>query len=179
MSLLISYSIRILPGLILLSLLYLLLTKKESMLRIFILFLAFIMMRDTMTPMGIWTFGQGQGIIWFRFINDSFVLISLALLSGIFSIIVLIVNQNKLTAVNWTADSTYLLSLLYGFLGSLLTVGPFLILYLFIPIDLRGGLVSMDLWPALFIFCLLGNFLIIFRNSLIIQMGRNKKIEQF
>ena len=95
-----EYSLRILPGLILISSVFIIMPKKQLSLRIFLLIFGFILIRDAMTPVGYWSFGLYEQAMWLRFIDDSYLLIVLGSLS--IAISVLLLRQNDLRKlVRW------------------------------------------------------------------------------
>lgn len=94
MELLFEHSLRIFPGLVLITLIFLFLPKHAVLTKIFLLIFGFILMRDAMTPMGLWTFGIDEGTIWLRFIDDGFILIALALTSLVLAIGIVYFNKS-------------------------------------------------------------------------------------
>ena len=65
LELLISYFVRVLPGIVLAVFLLYLLPKKQTAFRMTIYILLFILTRDAMTPMGLWRFGK-EGFFWLQ-----------------------------------------------------------------------------------------------------------------
>lgn len=167
MNILIDFSLRLIPGLVILVSSYLLLPAKEKLLRLFIIILGFILMRDAMTPVGIWEFGNEQGVMWLRFIDSPLIL----LLIGVFSVVLTwLIHKTTFSnyKIDWFGNHSIQTSITTGLLGSLLAAGPFILPYFFVPIQNRGGSVPVNILPALLIFALLGNFLeeVIFRGFL-------------
>lgn len=78
MELLFEYSIGLFPGLLLIALFYALIPKEYRLFKVVILIFGFILMRDAMTPIGLWTFGIEGNVMWLRFIEDAFILLTLA-----------------------------------------------------------------------------------------------------
>lgn len=161
---LMSYFLRITPGLVLIAALFFLLPKKQILARIFILILGFILMRDAMTPEGLWRFGISEPAVWLRFIDDAFVLIVVGVLSLGVSIALLSVKELR-RLVNWgdvRSWKTYGIGIAVGAAVAL----PFLLLSSGVPIELRGGAVALMLLPALLFMAMAGNFLeeLVFRG---------------
>lgn len=78
LSLLIDYGIYLVPGLSLCALWFWLTPKTQSGLRIAILLLSFVLMRDVMTPLGLWSL---SGDVQIGFISNPFVVAALGVLS--------------------------------------------------------------------------------------------------
>lgn len=163
MEILIEYFTRLFPGLFVIILFFLLVPRDFVMLRIMTLIIGFILMRDTMTPLGLWEFGINKNTMWLRFINDGWILIILALMSLIATLIIYKAFDFK---VHWFTDKNKLYSIVIGVFTAVLVAAPFTFPYFFTQIEPRGGTVAFTLLPALFIFALLGNFLeeILFRG---------------
>lgn len=163
MELLIEYSYRLLPGLLLIILFYALLPPKNFVLKIVVLIFGFILMRDTMTPLGLWEFGVEGNIIWLRFIDDVFILITIAFFSSILALVIYRFNQSKM---KWFTNQHKAKAVLMGIVAAIFVAGPFMIPYFSVPLEDRGGLFPPSLWLALLLFALFGNFLeeILFRG---------------
>ncbi|WP_247257493.1 CPBP family intramembrane glutamic endopeptidase [Pseudomonas moorei] len=78
LSLLIDYGTYLLPGLSLCALWFCLTPKTQPGLRIVILLLGFVLMRDVMTPLRLWSL---SGDVQISFISNPFVLVALGVLS--------------------------------------------------------------------------------------------------
>lgn len=181
MSLLFEYSIRILPGLILLCSIYFLLPKNQTLFNLFLYTFGFILMRDAMIPLGLWEFGVNGTVIWLRFIESPFILLTLGAFS-LFLSILLYINSGKLRdSIEWFSSSKTS-ALLLSPLMALVVVFPFILPYLSVPVADRGGTVPLHLLPALLIFALLGNFLeeLLFRGFLqnYLEQQKVKKIKR-
>ena len=163
MELLIEYSLRLLPGLIVIGILFALIPKDFVLFRILILIFGFILMRDAMTPIGLWQFGVTDNIIWLRFIESCFILIVLAITSVAAALGVLKLFDIK---IRWFNSTDKVRPTLIAILAAVVVVSPFMLPYFSIPIDERGGNVSMLMWPVLLVFALCGNFLeeVLFRG---------------
>lgn len=84
-----NYLGRILPGLILIALAFWVL-KPQANLRIIIYITSFILMRDALTPLGLWKIGKTDGVFWIRLSTDPMFLIlfglcSLLIVMGLFT----------------------------------------------------------------------------------------------
>jgi len=62
------YLARVAPGLIA-GAMMLFLARREAQLRIVLYPALFVLLRDTMTPLGLWSFGR-QGFFWIRLHSD-------------------------------------------------------------------------------------------------------------
>src|SRR2546423_1806081 len=63
-----AYLIRVAPGLLLGGLM-LLLARRDARLRVVVYLALFVLLRDAMTPLGLWSFGA-QGLFWMRLHSD-------------------------------------------------------------------------------------------------------------
>lgn len=163
---LLTYFLRITPGLILITIVFLLLPKKQIALKILLLILGFVLMRDAMTPVGFWNFGITDATLWIRFIDDAPILLILGGLSVITALLLLRIKALR-TLVKWGKVASWK-TYLVGILGGLVVAIPFLLLSLLVPIEERGGVVTLSLIPALLFMAFAGNFLeeLIFRGFL-------------
>lgn len=163
---LVTYFLRITPGLILITLVFLLLPRKQIAARIFLLILGFVLMRDTMTPMGFWSFGITETALWIRFIDDASILFILGGLSTIAAFLLLQIKELR-ALVKWGKIASWK-TYLVGILGGVFVAVPFMLLGSFVPLEERGGVVALSLVPALLFMAFAGNFLeeLIFRGFL-------------
>lgn len=166
MEILFEYFLRITPALALVTLVFFLLPKKQLLAKIFILIIGFILMRDAMTPEGIWHFGLTAPAIWLRFVENSAVLFVLGALSGL-SVWALLQSHDLRRLVRW-GDVRSLWPYAVGAIAGVLVAAPFVALSLGTPLEARGGAVAVSLLPALFVMAILGNLLeeVIFRGFL-------------
>lgn len=163
---LVGYLSNVMAGLGLVALLFFTLPRKQLLLRITVLILGFILVRDAMTPAGLWNFGMADSTLWLRFTNDSTVLVGLGVAS-ILVATVLLLDKSLRKLVRWGSTNsprTYIAGLAAGIFIAL----PFILLGLNTPIQDRGGVVEISLLPALLFMTLAGNFLeeLIFRGFL-------------
>lgn len=166
METLLEYFLRITPALALITLVFFLLPRKQLLARIFILIVGFILMRDAMTPEGIWSFGLTTPAIWLRFVENSTVLFILGALSGL-TAWTLLRSRDLRRLVRWGNVRSWR-PYVVGVLAGVLVVAPFVALSVGTPLEARGGAVAVSLLPALFVMAILGNLLeeVIFRGFL-------------
>src|SRR5690625_1496402 len=129
MELLMDYSLRIMLGIFLIALIYFLLPKQFIVVKIFLLVFGFILMRDAMTPMGLWEFGIEEQMIWLRFIDDSFILLALAITSLVLTVGIVYFNRRMRKYLVWFGDNK-IKSILAGLLGATIAIAPFFFMYM-------------------------------------------------
>ncbi len=164
---LIEYSLRIAPGLVLLCALYWLVRKKSVEFRLVILVLGFILMRDTMTPLGFWEFGVTEGFVpWVRFLDNPLVLVAFGVTSLVVTFGVVTTNKDIKKLIKWGSLSAR--AVVTGVIGAIIVVAPFVLLYQFVPMQDRGESVAIMLLPALLLLAFAGNFMeeVLFRGYL-------------
>lgn len=161
-----DYLLRITPGLALISLVFILLPKKQILAKIFVLILGFILMRDAMTPVSFWSFGITESAVWLRFVNDAWLLFVLGTLSLLTSFVLLRVPSLR-ALVRW-GNARSLRTYVVGIGCGLLVAAPFLLLSQSVALEYRGGVVALAVFPALLYMSLAGNFLeeLVFRGFL-------------
>jgi len=186
MDLMITYGLRVAPGIAALLLLLLFLPRKAAGIRITVYIALFIVIRDTMTPLGLWSFGT-KGFFWIRFTDSWVLLLLIAAGSGVAAGAMLLAEPQWRARIEWIRrppgrasqqaqtnpprrpnsqeTSRYLdaarnltLNLTAGLVGAVLTAAPLLLLYTGTPIALRGGVVAAVLLPAIAAVALVGNF---------------------
>lgn len=167
MATLMNYSLTIFPAMVIFAITFMLIPRTERLFRKLILILAFILIRDAMTPTEIWQFGIHNGVIWLRFIESHFVILTLGVMSLFLSLLILRYMADP-KGVDWIKQGTLLKGFLVSLLASFLAAGPFILPYFTTPLESRGGSVPAHLLPSLLIFALLGNFLeeVLFRELL-------------
>lgn len=168
MDVLFEYGVRVTPGAALLVATYLLLRGKQALLlRIALLILGFILVRDVMTPLGMWEFGVTNDFLpWLRFTDDWFVLTVLGITSLALTALVVRLNQSMRGLLVWGKLNARSVGL--GLFGAALVAMPFMAAYLFVPIAERGGDVTATIFPALLFMALAGNLMeeVLFRGYL-------------
>lgn len=162
---LLEFGLRITPGIVLIALTYILLPRKSIISKLFMLVFGFVLMRDTMTPLGFWQFGISENTMWLRFIDDGLILFALALTSLVVTLGIMFMNKPLNNHILWFGNYK-VISLMVGLVGAVIVIAPFFIMYINAPIEGRGGNVSPDQMLPLFVFALLGNFMeeVLFRG---------------
>ena len=150
------FVVRVGPGLILATLM-LFLVRREPRLRIVLYLAAFILLRDAMTPLGLWSFGN-RGFFWIRLHTDPAFLVVFGLLCFGLSLGLYYLDRANQSLFKWTRGNVPF-GLLWGIAGAAVVVAPFVAIYQFTAIEARGGLVPVQNIPAIFAFALLGNLL--------------------
>lgn len=150
-----NYLGRILPGLILMALVFWAL-KPQANLRIIIYITLFILLRDALTPLGLWKIGKTDGAFWIRLSTDPVFLIlfglcSLLIIMGLFTFD----RENRQYLIWFKKNKS--IGLILGLIGGMAVVLPYFILYRRIGIEQRGGTVDTALLIPILIFALLGN----------------------
>ncbi|TDE51524.1 CPBP family intramembrane metalloprotease [Nonomuraea mesophila] len=164
---LLAYGVRILPGLLLIAACYLLARReRDPLLRVMVLVLGFVLIRDAMTPLGFWRLGAVGAVPWLRFTDHAGILLlfglgTLALTAGVLRLdgeLRALVRWGRLTPV----------TLAWGVGGGVLAAAPILLLSLPTPMAARGGAVAVTLLPVLLAFSLAGNLAeeVLFRGFL-------------
>jgi hypothetical protein len=158
-----TYLVRLAPGLIL-GAIMLFLARREARVRIVVYLALFILLRDAMTPLGLWSFGP-QGFFWIRLHDDPgfLVLFGVACLGLSFGVYYL--DRDNRSLVQWTRGRKPL-GLLWGIAGTVVVVAPLAVAYQYTPVQSRGGQVPLHNIPAILVFALLGNLLeeVLFRG---------------
>jgi membrane protease YdiL (CAAX protease family) len=151
---LVMYLARTAPGLGLGGMMLFVL-RREPKARIVLYLALFILLRDAMTPLGLWSFGT-QGFFWIRLHDDpSFLSVFGIACLGLTTALYFLDRENR-PLLQWMRGNWYR-GLLWGAFGALVVVAPLAIIYQHTPIDTRGGPVSSHLLPAIMVFTLLGN----------------------
>lgn len=167
MSNILAYLARVAFGLFLITSFLLITGRRDRLLRIFCYILAFILMRDLMTPYGLWTL-YSEPVFGLRFAPDAGLLILLALGSLSLSLAILLSEKGLPELVPLFAGSR-LTAVATGLLGAGLIVLPLLFSYTGILPAERGGTAPGELIPLILLFAICGNLLeeLLFRGYLI------------
>jgi membrane protease YdiL (CAAX protease family) len=150
------YLARVAPGLVL-GLVLLSFFRREPKVRIVLYLALFILLRDAMTPLGLWSFGS-QGFFWIRLHDDPWFLILFGVACLGLSIAIYFLDRENQQLLQWMRVKLPQ-GLLWGVVGALVVLAPFVVIYLYTPIDTRGGPVSPHLLPAILVFAVFGNLL--------------------
>ena len=165
---LVEFALRVLPGIVLLVASLLLLRKlRDPMGTIAVLILGFLLLRDTMTPTGLWRLGAADGVaVWVRMIDDGTTLVLLGFGTLAITGILLATDARLRDLIHWGRPGPGSVGL--GILGGTLAAAPVLVMVSCWPLSERGGAVSIGILPALLFFALAGNLLeeVLFRGLL-------------
>ncbi len=157
LQILMNYMARIAPGLILIAAV-LILMRPNKHFRIVIYIFTFVLMRDAMTPLGLWRLGKENGALWLRMSDDPYFLLVFAGCSLLMMLGLYFLDGENSRHIVWF-QSSKIKGLLFGVLGCIIVVAPFLYFYNGVAIADRGGAVSRGLLAPLLVFTMLGNFL--------------------
>jgi membrane protease YdiL (CAAX protease family) len=151
-----EYLTRLAPALVLLAAM-LFLARRDAPLRIVIYIAGFVLLRDAMTPLRLWSFGR-EGLFWIRLHHDPWLLLAFGTSCAAMSFAVYLLDRENRNLFRWTRGNTAS-GLLWGVGGACLVVAPLVFAYQFTPLETRGGYVPRSLLPALLFFGLAGNLL--------------------
>ena len=170
MDVMLTYGLRVAPGIAALLLLLTALPRKAAGVRLSVYIAIFIVIRDAMTPLGLWSFDT-EGVFWIRFTDSLPLLLMIAAGSGIVAAAMLLAEPQWRAHIEWLhipqakASSQRMSRYLYaarslstGLVGAALTAAPLLLVYTTVPIGLRGGAVAPVLLPGIVAVALIGNF---------------------
>ena len=164
---LVDYPLRLLPGLLVLGVTFVLLGRSAPPLRIVVLLLGFVLVRDAMTPLGLWSPGVApNGVMWLRFAPDPVVLIGLGA-TGVLAALAIAYGPRDLRGLTvWGGLGPRALITALGAAAVLLV--PLVALLRTIPLEDRGGAVPLALLPALAVLAFGGNLMeeVLFRGLL-------------
>lgn len=155
--LLFEYLVRIIPGFCVGVLFVLLLPNKSVELRIASYILIFVLIRDAMTPLGLWEFGN-EGFFWMRFIDDPLMLVILGVTSFMLVLCAYLLDLDTRRYIV-LFRTHYLKAIPAGIIGALAVAAPLLAVYTGTPIQARGGIVPICLTVPILVMALFGNLL--------------------
>ncbi|WP_308416834.1 CPBP family intramembrane glutamic endopeptidase [Streptomyces sp. AJS327] len=165
--LLLDYAARVLPGLVLVAGCFLLAGPlRDPLARIALLIGGFVLVRDAMTPVGLWRVGTTESVPWLRMLADPALLLALGGGTLAATWAVLRADRRLSALVVWgRAD---LPTVACGLGGGLLAAAPVLALSATVPQGERGGAVAASILPVLAFFTLTGNLAeeVLFRGLL-------------
>lgn len=159
-----EYLIRLLPGLVVLILALGVIPKKLIELRIVLFILVFVLFRDAMTPLRLWSISPDMVI---RLPEDPFILVALGVSSAAFVALIQWSEPELRKFLIWFKGSK-VASVALGILGALIIALPVIARYRMLPPEARGTVVSTENLLPLLTLAMLGNFLeeAIFRGYL-------------
>ncbi len=128
--------------------LYVLLRGKQALpLRIMIIVIGFLVIRDTLILFQVWGYGLGDGWLpYVRFVNEPLLVIGFAVGVLLVTAFLVLVERDGRSLLFWGRWRWS--SLLWALGGGALIAGPLIVAYLFVPLAERGGVVPANmLWP--------------------------------
>ncbi|MGM0674475.1 MAG: CPBP family glutamic-type intramembrane protease [Spirochaetota bacterium] len=161
-----EYLLRLTPGLSLVLILLWLTRRGSRSFRIWLYILAFIYMRDLMTPLGLWSVGSDP-VLWLRFAADGPTLFALATGSLLVSLLIMVFERGRGPVLVWFT-SRRVSAVGAGIIGAVAVAGPVLLLRIGILPGEVGGAFPAALVPGLPAVALAGNLLeeLLFRGYL-------------
>ncbi len=182
----VAYLLTVLPGLLMVGIIVVLLPRQAHGVRILMLVLGFVFVRDAMSPHGLWTFGMvgpsGTStvsdefelpVLWLRFTDDPVALLVMTVASLALVVAIVFACRDLRWMVLWTGRRWWA-SALVGLVGTAVIALPSLYFYgtllewfpllegtpfdrPVIPVEQRGGSVAAGVVVLLAIFALCGN----------------------
>lgn len=163
-----DYTLLIAPGLTLFTACLLLARRLPSpAASIAVLIGGFVLIRDAMTPAGLWTVGTAGGVApWIRFTTDTTLLATLAAVTLGLTALILATHPQLRALVQWGRPTPAVLG--WGVAGAVAAAAPVVAIYQLWPLSERGGPVPTSAWAVLLVFCLAGNLFeeVLFRGFL-------------
>jgi hypothetical protein len=150
-----EYLLRVLPGLVLGA--AVLLLRPRRIVRVGVYLFFFILLRDAMTPVGLWSLGT-EGFFWLRIAPSPAFLILFGILSTAAMVAVYALDRDNRRYILWLGEAPAAVGLPVGLVAALIVVLPLFIIYRTTPIDARGGIVPSSLLLPLAVFAFFGNF---------------------
>lgn len=163
---LVRYGLQLAPG-IALAIILLWITRRASRsFRVWIYILAFIFMRDLMTPLGLWSVGSDPAF-WLRFAADGSVLFALASGSLVVSLLIMAFERGRGPALVWFTERRFT-AVGAALLAAGVVAAPVLLLRAGILPGEVGGAFPAVLLPGVLAVALAGNLLeeLLFRGYL-------------
>ena len=131
------------------------------------LILGFILIRDAMTPLGLWRLGTVGGVVpWLRFTTDTTLLAALGVATLVLTAWVLASDQRLRALIPRQRPDLAAIGL--GIAGAAAAAGPVIAIASHWPPAARGGAVALSAVPVILFFCLAGNLFeeVLFRGLL-------------
>lgn len=129
-----------------------------------------------MVPMKFWFLGP-EGFFWARWIEDASLLIVLAAIGPLVVLFMNVIDKDLNALLVWFKGNRFI-GIWVGLAGAIAVVLPMFIIYRFVPIELRGGVVAAGLIVPILLITVLGNLWeeVLFRGYL---QGYLEKIAGF
>lgn len=154
--LLINYSTRVAPGILVAVAFLSMLPRRLMVVRMFGYILAFILIRDTITPLNVWWFGSGW-TPWLRMESDPPLVLTVGAVCVAITVTMNAIEPELARLIVWFRGNKWV-AVAGGLLGAVVVFAPFIAIYSRIPIAERGGSVETAHWVPLALMCLMINF---------------------
>jgi len=152
---LLNFMLRIAPGAALFIVLIALIPRGAKGIRIMAYIMLFILVRDAMTPLGLWSFGTSGGF-WIRFTPDG-ALLALLGLSSVAIVLAMYYYERELrSTIRWFTGGK-VTGLAAGVTAALVIAAPLVVMNIGVPAASRGGAFPAVLLPALLAMTVGGN----------------------
>ncbi|HEX6870864.1 MAG TPA: CPBP family glutamic-type intramembrane protease [Micromonosporaceae bacterium] len=153
----VEYLIRISPAFVLVALLYGLLRGPKALpLRIMLVILGFLVIRDTMVVFGYWHYGvTSNWIPWLRFIEDPLLVACFAVGSLLMTAVLVVVEREGRKLLVWGKPK--LSHLAWGVAGGIAIALPLLAAYRLVPLADRGGALPTAMIGPMLLVAAFGN----------------------
>lgn len=148
------YFARVAPGLVL-GALMLFIFRRQARARIVVYLALFVLLRDALTPLGLWSFGA-DGFFWIRLHSDPWFLVAFGLACVGMSLALYFLDRDNQPLIQWMHGRP-LVGMAWGVAGAAVVVAPLVAVYQYTSIESRGGAVPVENVPAILVFALLGN----------------------
>jgi membrane protease YdiL (CAAX protease family) len=147
---LVGYAIRVAPAIVLVVALYLLMRGEKALpLRIMVVVVGFLVIRDTLITFGVWGYGLANGWLpYVRFVHDPFLVTYFAVGSVLTAAILVVIERDGYKLLWWGRFNWR--AIVWGLGGGLVIGGVLALAYTFggVPLAQRGGPLAHDmLWP--------------------------------
>ncbi len=169
-----TYLLRVLPGLALVGAV-LVFIRPNAGTRVVLYLLVFVLLRDSLTPLGLWSFGSQSGVFWIRLSDNPWFLVLFGISAAAITAGLYFADAENRRGIAWIRGSA-VSTISVGLAGFLAVVLPFIVLYrVLVPLEMRGGAVATQLLPAIFVFAMLGNLLeeLLFRGYVLEGLKRH------
>ncbi len=151
-----EYVFRVLPAFIPIALVFFIL-KPRAAGRVVIYIMVFILLRDTMTPLGLWRLGR-EGFFWLRFTEDPIFLLLFGAAGAVMMTALIRLDRENRRHIRFFRGHKGT-GVLLGLSAALIIVLPFIFPYSSVSLSARGGTVAPRLLMPIAVIALGGNFL--------------------